>query len=127
MKSAVKVVIGIVTLGIIPMLTDSGKEWVYGFVNQHIHVLVAYWREILITVQMLTIIFLLMKLIASKSKFKMKFEQLWDGDGTLYCKTCKTPVDRDLDSLWCPSCKKEIELFDGQRKITLHEAKNRLR
>lgn len=86
-----------------------------------------YWREVVIAVLAIWVVALQVKIRKPSSRYKMKFEQLWDKEGTLFCKTCKTPVDRDMDALWCPHCKKEVKLFDGRRQITLHEAKIRLK
>ncbi|WP_261283818.1 hypothetical protein [Serratia proteamaculans] len=116
----------IITSIVIPLLTDSGKEFVFGFVKQGVG-LVSYWREILIFLLLTIIMLLLIKVFSPKNKFKMQFEQLWDKDKNLYCKTCKTPVDRDMEDLWCPHCRKEIELFDGGEKLNLLQARKLLR
>ncbi|MGO0676052.1 hypothetical protein [Citrobacter werkmanii] len=127
MKKILAGIFFILTSIAIPMLTDSGKEFIYGFARGYITPYLVYWREFAIAVLAITVVVLLAKLRKPSSQYKMKFEQLWDKDGTLYCKTCKTPVDRDIDGLWCPSCKKEVELFDGKRKINLHDARIRLK
>lgn len=126
MKKSLGILFSIITLVLIPLLTDSGKEAIFGFIKRYAG-LFDYWREVVIFILLVILIFLFIKLRTPKNKLKMQFEQLWDKDKNLFCKTCETPVDRDLDELWCPKCKKEVELFDGERKINLQQAKHRLR
>ncbi|EPC2362412.1 hypothetical protein ABKV78_01350 [Enterobacter asburiae] len=127
MKKLITVVLFILTSIAIPMLTDSGKNFIFGFAKEYLTPALLYWREVLIVALAVWVIALLARNSKPTTPYKMRFEQLWDKEGTLFCKTCKTPVDRDLDALWCPHCKKEVELFDGRRKITLYEARMRLK